>query len=193
MWDLSTVYCPYWVLWHNSTAPSSSLWYALLLIVIFILQMSVGIVCLGLRFKLNDDVLKKAWEKADYSLKARTQHEFECCGFNAGSQNILHGSLGHPLCNTPALNDSCCSAAINITCCTGYTHNDTSYGDSDGDDSDQCLCPSCVERINPIVEEAIVVVGVVCVMFSFTELIAAWLTCNYRNLRDPNLKPGLFV
>src|SRR6218665_61545 len=72
-----------------------------ILLLLFLVQFSVACACLALSDSQQKELFRLGWENAAPALKDRTQHLFNCCGFNVSTQDDVEPDdpFSHPLCN----------------------------------------------------------------------------------------------
>lgn len=156
--------------------------YMIILFLLFLVQFAVACACLALSDAQQRDLFRVGWERASTPLKARTQEYFNCCGYDDNTQQNTSSTdgLGHPSCYNV---EGCRN--VNATCCE--------HEQVFSDDLTHCPVKSCSDVIEPVLHQAVKVVGGLGLFFSFTELMAVWCTIRYRNQKDPQISPNIFL
>lgn len=157
--------------------------YMIVLFMLFLVQFSVACACLALSDAQQHELFRVGWAGASVALKAKTQTYFSCCGYNKTTQDRINATekYFHPSC---AKLKGCVSKP-NATCC--------GHGPVERPSNGQCPMDSCWTVIEPVLHQAIKVAGGLGLFFSFTELMAVWCTVRYRNQKDPQISPSIFL
>ncbi|XP_058063319.1 tetraspanin-31 isoform X1 [Anopheles bellator] len=140
--------------------------YMIILFLLFLVQFSIACSCLAVSSDRQQQFAKQGWSLAPIELKKEVQDKFLCCGFNASTP--LHGDDdgSHPSCQQ-----------VNQVCCPAIGPTD-------------CQCPPCSVKLENNIDYAFRLTGSIGLFFSFTEIIAIFLTRHYRNLQDPDHLPA---
>jgi len=140
--------------------------YMVVLFSIFVIQFSVACSCLAVGEEDEIQILSKAWKVADTNAKKDWDKTFQCCGFT--DLNVTEDECTY--CKTlPSF-----VSTSDITC----TGNVTASWIPDWE-------VTCDKKIRPKVNKAFNASGTVGLIFSFTEIIGAFLAYRYRNLMNP--------
>ena len=59
-----------------------------ILTVLFIIQLVIGSVCIGLSYHIQSDFLQIGWNSFKNDTKSKIEKEFECCGFKNVNERI---------------------------------------------------------------------------------------------------------
>ncbi|XP_052265257.1 tetraspanin-31-like isoform X2 [Dreissena polymorpha] len=145
--------------------------YMIVLFLLFLVQFSLGVVCLAVNKDQEIDLVRKAWQSSHNSTRDSLQIQLDCCGFEDWKLNSS-APLGHPSCSKLP----CCTGAGD-GCCVG----------------DTCPCKTCFEKLNPNIHKAFSWSGGLGLFFSFSEIIGVWVTVRYRNQKDPRANPSSFL
>lgn len=137
--------------------------YMVVLFSIFVIQFSVACSCLAVGEEDEIQILSKAWKVADINAKKDWDKTFKCCGFKG--LDITEDECTN--CTT-FMENSDIKCTGNTTAIWVPAWNDT-----------------CDEKIRPKVNKAFNASGTVGLLFSFTEIIGAFLAYRYRNLMNP--------
>ncbi|XP_076221737.1 tetraspanin 97E isoform X2 [Nomia melanderi] len=141
--------------------------YMFILFLLFLIQFSIACACLAVNTKQQEQLAEQGWRRVGDDLKAKVQTTFTCCSFN--NTNIISED-NHPLsCNK-----------VNKICCPYPSDTD-------------CMCPSCMLKLQSTIDYAFKLCGSIGLFFSFTEFIGVWLTVRYRNQKDPRANPSAFL
>ncbi|XP_076632468.1 tetraspanin 97E isoform X2 [Colletes latitarsis] len=120
--------------------------YMLILFLLFLIQFSIACACLAVNAKQQEQLAEQGWRRVGNDLKAKVQITFTCCGFNNTVNTILDDQ--YPV--------SC--KDVNKICCPYTTDND-------------CMCLSCMEKLESTIDYAFKLCGSIGLFFSFTEVI----------------------
>ncbi|XP_076650737.1 tetraspanin 97E [Halictus rubicundus] len=140
--------------------------YMFILFLLFLIQFSIACACLAVNTKQQEQLAEQGWERVGNDLKAKVQTTFNCCSFNSTNLDLDEDD---PL--------SC--KKVNKICCSYSTDPD-------------CSCPSCMLILQSTIDYAFKLCGSIGLFFSFTEVIAAFLTRRYRNQLNPERKDTIF-
>lgn len=142
--------------------------YMLILFLLFLIQFSIACACLAVNTKQQEQLAEQGWKRVGYDLKGKVQTTFNCCGFNGTSLTL------------PDDKDPLSCDEVNKICCK-YS------------DDLSCTCPSCMYKLQSIIDYAFKLCGSIGLFFSFTEFVGVWLTVRYRNQKDPRANPSAFL
>ncbi|KAG7191063.1 hypothetical protein KM043_007105 [Ampulex compressa] len=137
--------------------------YMLILFLLFLIQFSIACACLAVNTKQQEQLAEQGWRRVGDELKAKVQTTFNCCGFNDTISSLSE--------------EKHCAEKI---CCQS------------SDDSN-CICPSCMQKLQSTIDYAFKLCGSIGLFFSFTEFVGVWLTVRYRNQKDPRANPSAFL
>lgn len=162
--------------------------YMIIMFLLFLVQFAVACACLALSDSQQSRLYSSGWYSAPYNLRQRAQNWFVCCGYNDTTQDDLMSQsdddgFGHPSCA------NMCEQKSNATCCRPEPDHNVTTEVTDPD----CPLQSCEETILSHLHQAVKIVGCLGLIFSFTELMAVWLTVRYRNRKDPRINPNTFL
>lgn len=143
--------------------------YMIIMALLFIIQMSVSIGAIAVSHEQQSNLMEAGWSRMSPDLKTKIQTIKDCCGFK--NRNLTSGDMGHPKCNK-------------LPCCAkdAPEHVDTCPS-----------CPTCYDKLENVVNHLLKVAGGVGLFFSFTLLFGVYMSCRYRNQKDPRANPGAFL
>ncbi|XP_055381052.1 tetraspanin-13 [Condylostylus longicornis] len=132
--------------------------YMIILFMLFLIQFSIACSCLAVNSDQQKQLAEEGWNRVPDSIKKDVQETFNCCGFN---QTVTGAD--------PAMEISC--EILNRKCCFGL--------------GSTCSCPPCLMKLEDKINYAFQLCGGIGLFFSFTEVLAVFITWRYRNLHDP--------
>ena len=142
--------------------------YMVIMSLLFILQLAFSVAALAVTTEQQEQLLTKAWAvngtDAD-SQKAALQKKFDCCGFKLEDRK-----------KDPAVKRACIQ--LQLPCVKG---------------EDISSCQPCYQKYSKVLDKVLSVAGGVGLFFSFTLLVAVYLTVRYRNQKDPRMNPDAFL
>ncbi|KAG8201146.1 hypothetical protein JTE90_028809 [Oedothorax gibbosus] len=131
--------------------------YMLILFLLFIIQFSIACACLAVTTEQQHQIALEGWRRAKVNIKIKTQTIFKCYGFE----------------NQTASPDDPLGGGVpyqNITECVQDGLN---------------RCPLCWHILRKAINSSLKIVGGIGMFFSFTELLAVFMTHKYRQLWLP--------
>lgn len=129
--------------------------YMIILFLLFLIQFSIACSCLAVNSEQQKHFAEEGWNRVPVDIKKEVQDTFLCCGFNSTTTD------DHPSCEV--VNRSCCfDAKIN-----------------------ECSCMPCLPVLEDKINYAFKLCGGIGLFFSFTEVLAVFLTWRYRNQQNP--------
>uniref|UniRef100_U5EYF3 Putative tetraspanin 97e n=1 Tax=Corethrella appendiculata TaxID=1370023 RepID=U5EYF3_9DIPT len=134
--------------------------YMIILFLLFLIQFSIACSCLAVSSEQQTQFAEQGWAISSDSVKEKVQNEFLCCGFNSTA------TLDHPNCTI--VNQKCCAPSAPET----------------------CTCSACLPKLESTIDYAFRLCGGIGLFFSFTEVLAVFLTRRYRNQQDPHYLPA---
>ncbi|CAG0883040.1 unnamed protein product [Cyprideis torosa] len=136
--------------------------YMVILFLLFILQFSIAIACLGVGQNDQIELASQGWDHSSNATRLDAQQYFDCCGF--GNFNS-----SHPTCLQVLPRNGCCPEADNdAACCRG---------------AGTCVCPLCDKVLRDNLRHGLKLSGGVGLFFSFTEKSAFFsCKCNYKKV-----------
>ena len=147
-------------------------YFMIILGVIFILQFSISIACLGVTVEKEKILVENAWSILGDDAEIHTvEQTFECCGIT--DEDIRRdptkwkGGEGNYTTNDPAIK----FCMDNVTLCNAPTtlKKPLDYG-----------CPTCLNALEPNIDKAFNSTGGVGLFFAFVELVAILAAFVYR-------------
>jgi tetraspanin-13/31 len=174
--------------------------YMIILFLLFVVQFAIACACLALTDSQQKTLYTTGWENSNDALRQKVQNYFACCGSIENERNESRaagtaGGLEHPSCaEMPKCKAQAAAATANTTyslCCTSAN----SPAPPPGNATVVPGCPynDCWHEVESELRHAVKVVGILGLLFSFTEIIGIWLALRYRNLKDPRANPGAFL
>ncbi|XP_063705224.1 tetraspanin-31 [Culicoides brevitarsis] len=138
--------------------------YMIILFVLFVIQFSIACSCLAVNSERQKHLAEEAWTTLPNVTKADLQEKFDCCGL---SSNLINSSANeHPSC-------------LKLACCKL-------------DQADNCTknCQPCLPKLEKTIDDSFRMAGSLGLFFSFTELVAIFITKRYRNQLHPYYLPS---
>ncbi|GAB0092437.1 tetraspanin 97e [Sergentomyia squamirostris] len=137
--------------------------YMIILFLLFLVQFSIACSCLAVNSTQQKQLAEQGWSRVSDSIKEEVQETFTCCGFNSTTAE------DHPACDK-----------ITPICCPDTT-------------KENCHCSPCLEKLEQTINKAFKMCGELGLIFSFTEVLAVFLTWRYRNQHNPDDLPARAV
>ncbi|XP_059619026.1 tetraspanin-13 [Phlebotomus argentipes] len=137
--------------------------YMIILFLLFLVQFSIACSCLAVNSNQQKQLAEQGWSRVTDSIKEEVQETFTCCGFNSTA------TADHLACDK--ITPICCPAPA----------------------SPDCACPPCLFKLEETINKAFKMCGELGLVFSFTEVLAVFLTWRYRNQHNPDDLPARAV
>jgi tetraspanin-13/31 len=179
--------------------------YMVLLGVSGIVLFSVSVAALAAPDNYQEDFFTRVWKGLSCHDKTSVQNDFNCCGFDNRSRNIISDGkcedecdqIGHPSCNTSTLTHEhhCCfidnsSNITDLICNSSATSLSSLFSERNCTRISECSeCDPCYTKWKEAVSNIVWVAGSFGLIFSFTQIIGIILSCRYRNVKDPDVDP----
>ena len=147
-------------------------YFMIILGVIFILQFSISIACLGVTVEKEKTLVRNAWNILGDDAEIHTvEQTFECCGIN---DDDFRRDPSKWTCNEKCTtDDQSIQFCMNVTGCNPPTpttlKKPLDYG-----------CPTCLNALEPNIDKAFNSTGGVGLFFAFVELVAILAAFVYR-------------
>uniref|UniRef100_A0A336M2U5 CSON010996 protein n=1 Tax=Culicoides sonorensis TaxID=179676 RepID=A0A336M2U5_CULSO len=136
--------------------------YMIILFILFVIQFSVACSCLAVNSERQKHLAEEAWSTLPNATKGTLQEQYDCCGLN---RNLNVTSNDHPSC-------------LALTCCKTDMANNCTKG-----------CEPCLPKLEQTIDDSFRMAGSIGLFFSFTELVAIFITKRYRNQHHPFFLP----
>lgn len=139
--------------------------YMIIMSLLFILQLSFSVAALAVTTDQQKDLIGKAWDRnGTNDQQEAVEKKLQCCGLFKQDQHVK------------AVLSGCIKSGLACT-------------------MEQCepSVSDCWSKYGGMLDKALSIAGGVGLFFSFTLLVAVYLTVKFRNQKDPRSNPDAFL